>query len=529
MEAPKKAHPSVRVASAQEETRSIYEMDNPSSTDHSDLESNSERDNLLSAADEAPTDNSGADETPNEKDAYRMIRIQVYLAVLVANLAFIILGPAQTKIFEQVICLRWYGEHQPDQVPESRLMPEAQCKLPPIQRELASLRGIYDMFDAAPALLMSIPMGILMDIIGRRPLLLLGLCTITGQQFWIALVSLGAEQGVPIQLIWFGPLLNFISGGMMVLQMVFMCLITDITPRATLATALFRLAAVSQFCRVIGPVIAGGLMQISAWWAIVAGLLGLLAMIAISWTIPETMEFTAAEADEVVGSQPQSRWQRAWPRIKTGFIELKIVWSDWRLIMLVCLYPFLTIGVALGDVLQQYISNRYGWTLADATFLFSLQGVAATTALFVLLPMFSDFIERRFGLSAISLNVIMARISCSILALSYAVEGIAPNVGILVVGLIIETLGMGGGPALKALAASLVEQKDNGRVFSVLTIFEVLSSLMAYPSTAALLSVGFDKGGGIYLGLPFFLAAVSAGIACGMLVLARFERAPRLG
>ncbi|ETN37995.1 uncharacterized protein HMPREF1541_07618 [Cyphellophora europaea CBS 101466] len=506
-----------------EETASTYEM-TTSASDSSDIESvRSEQDTLLAGDDETHADS----EESCKESIYRSTLIKVYVAVFVANAAFHILAPAQTAIMEQAICLRWYDEHNPNQIPDSRVIPESQCKTRPIQSELASLRGWYETFDAAPALLTCIPLGILMDIVGRRPLLLAGLCTITAQQFWIALVCLSTDK-VPIQLIWLAPVLNFISGGMKVMQMVFICLITDITSRGRLAPALFRLAAIAQLTRVLGPVVAGGLMQMNAWWAIIAGLAGLLAMVGIAWTVPETMDLSAMEQVEAMGTSPATTWQRAWPRIKSGFRELKIVWTDTRLIGLVCLYPFLMVGVTSSEVLQQYISNRYNWTLANAAFIFSLQGVAATVSLFALLPLFSDFIESHFTLGPISLNVIMGRISTFLAAMSYVVVGLAPNVGVLIVGLFLETLGLGGGSALKALAASLVEQKDTGRVFSVVAIFEVLSVMMAYPTTAALFNVGLDKGGGMWLGLPYFLAAVTMAVAGFILLLLRFERAPKL-
>jgi hypothetical protein len=357
-------------------------------------------------------------------------------------------------------------------------------------------------------------------------LLLAGLCTVTAQQFWIALVAVYAGPGTPPQLIWIAPLLNFVGGGMVVLQLAFLCLITDITPGNGLATALFRLGAIGQFCRVIGPIVAGGLMQIDPWWAMLTGLVLLVATTALSWTVPETMTFAESSNTPVTttSSSPISKLAQAWPQIRASFISLKIVYTDRRLIVLIILYPFLAFGAALPDVLQQYISNRYAWSLADATFIFSLQGISATLTLFLLLPWFSTLLEKSFAFSPTRLNATMARLSCLIAFFAYLIEGLAPNVGILLVGLVIETLAVGGGAALKALAASMVEQKDNGRVFSVVAIAEVAGSMFAYTTIAASFNHGLNRGGGPALGLPFFLAASGALLGTAILWLGKWEK-----
>lgn len=467
---------------------------------------------------------------PSLKRSVRLTLIKAYIVDFIANLAFQILVPAQTRIYEQAICLQWYNANEPDDIPSSGVIPEERCKLAPIQQELASLKGWYETFDAAPALLMATPLGILMGLIGRRPILLAGLGTITAQQFWIACVGLSAPK-IPMQAIWLAPLLNFLSGGMVVLTMVvFLCLVTDISSRDSLATAPFRLGSIAELTKVIGPLAAGVLMQASPWWAINAGLAGLLVLMAVSLTTPETMAFEVQKGDYGNGPhQPRKEASKhVWPLIKSGVREMRIVWTDRRLIWLLCPIPCLNIGDAVSDMLQQYVSTRYDWKLADAAFVISFQGVGAAMSMFVILPMFAGFVERRFSLSPVALNMTLTRTSCLILAVAYGIEGVAPTLVVLCTGLLVETLGLGGAASLKALAASVVEQKDNGRVFSVLALCGVLSKMVGYPLGAALFNVGLEHGRGVYLGLPFFMSAVFAAIAGVALLLLRFQHPPNL-
>ena len=460
--------------------------------------------------------------------------VKLYSIVFLVNIAFQILMPAQVRIYERIYCTQWYHEHPPNYTLADGSIPEELCKIPGVQRQVSSLRGWLEFFDAAPSLLMAIPIGILADIFGRRPFLRIELFVLFLQQSWITFVTFFPDQ-IPIRAIWLEGALNFISGGKMVAEMLVACLITDIAPREQLSTAFFRFNATGQLTKVVGPAIAGSLMQLDAWWAVLAGLVTLLAMAAVGFTTPETLQslqdYTKLAPlednnDEQMwpGSEPRTRFQTFRTTAISAFKELAIVWTDWRLLFLVLLYPFRMFSNALGDLLQLYVSNRYGWSLANATFLYSLQGVASTIVLFAIMPWCSDFIEARFGLSAIQKNVVLTRIGIFIIAVAYLIEGAAPTIPLLLGGLVFETFGAGLSSTLRALAGVLVEAKDNGRVFSILAISETLSSMFAYPATTSLFNVGLEKGGGIWLGLPFFVTAAMAGAAFVAMSLLRFER-----
>jgi hypothetical protein len=97
-------------------------------------------------------------------------------------------------------------------------------------------------------------------------------------------------------------------------------------------------------------------------------------------------------------------------------------------------------------------------------------------------------------------------------------------VSVVTVGLLLETLAAGLPATMRALAAALVDVHDRGRVFSVLAIAESVSTMMAYPLTAALFNVGLEKGGGAWLGLPYDIISMAAAVAGVSMCLLRFER-----
>jgi MFS family permease len=127
------------------------------------------------------------------------------------------------------------------------------------------------------------------------------------------------------------------------------------------------------------------------------------------------------------------------------------------------LYPVRMMYAALLDLLPRYISYRYHWSFASATYLLSLQALGSTICLFVLLPIISDQLEKSFELGAVRKNVVLARLSLGILSLGLFCQGLAPTIPILICGLLVGTLGVGAGAALRALAGSLTDQKDNGK------------------------------------------------------------------
>jgi Major Facilitator Superfamily len=496
----------------------MYPM-TPSPT-HSDVEDDfpTEQTSLLPEPTPAPS---------SKSQELVLIYVQLFTVLFLVNIAFQILAPAQIRIYEQIFCDQWYHQHSPDQIPSDGQIPERLCKIAPVQRQVSSLRGWLEFFEATPGLFMAIPIGIMSDIFGRRPFFRLCLSVITVQQFWITFVTLFPDR-IPLRAIWLEGILNFICGGKMVAEMVFVCVITDITPPEKLATSFFRFNAIGALTRVLGPAIAASLMHIDAWWAIIAGLVILLVMVAITFTAPETLRSRQDHA--MVLSDPNNDVQNServrafWPIVTNAFRELGIIWTDWRLIFIAALYPFRMLANALNDILQLYVSNRYGWSLADATFLFSLQAIAATIVLFSIMPWVSDCIEKKFNLSAIQKNVVLTRLNIFIISIAYFVEGAAPTIPLLVGGLILETFGSGTPSTLRALAGVLVEPKDNGRVFSVLTISETLSSMIAFPATTSLFNVGLEKGGGVWLGLPFFVTGGMATMAFVAMSLLRFER-----
>ncbi|KIY03519.1 uncharacterized protein Z520_00210 [Fonsecaea multimorphosa CBS 102226] len=463
---------------------------------------------------------------------------KIYMVVFFCNLGFQILQPAQTQIYETIYCSEWYRRHPIDLLPSpTGKIPESYCKIGPVQTQISTLKGWYEFFAAAPGLVMAIPMGILTDAVGRRHLMILNITILCLGQVWVTFVT-WFDGKIPLRAIWAGAGLNIVNGGIIVTELLFVCVLTDISPSDRVVETFFRSTAFGHFAKVLGPVIAATLMRRDPWLAIYLGLALLGMTVMLVATVPETLHMqVAARNDQAEGQGDQTTTTCADSRgdsiIRSRWRQLNLgrlikIWSDWRLIFVALTYPFRLVCYALSDLLQRYVSDRYGWTLADATLVYSLQAVAAGLVLFTLLPWISARIDARFAFSTIQKNVVLARTSLFVLVVAYAVIGLAPNPAVMIIGLLIETLSTGFPATLRALAAALIDADDKGRVFSVLAIVETLSIMLAYPVTAALFNAGLDRGGGPWLGLPYDVISVAAALACVTMCLVRFERPVRI-
>lgn len=270
-------------------------------------------------------------------------------------------------------------------------------------------------------------------------------------------------------------------------------------------------------------------MQINPWLAISVGLTLQALCVPIAFSIPETLAWNAeSEAlhrnvhDKELSPNMGETIHSIIRAGRLALHDFKIIWTNWQFIFLIGLCPFRIMMGALSDLLQRYVSNRYGWTLANSTFLSSFQGMVSSLVLFLLLPYVTDRLEKKFDLSAVQKNVVISRISLCLLALGYTIQGLAPTVSLLILGLLTESLGLGLGPALRALTGALIERQYNARMYSLIAITETWARMLVYPTVSFIFNAGLEKGG-IWLGLQFDITAAIALLALVPMCMLKFE------
>lgn len=191
-----------------------------------------------------------ADEREIAAPAVKPIRKNAILITLAAFILTLclgdeLIGPAQTRVIEAVVCRHFYDRHDPsvilrghdswwdDQSKHGVLLgiSERWCKVPQVQGEVATLKGWYAGLDSIGSLVLCIPFGWFADRYGRRPLLIMIAVATLLKASWIQLVFYFWQVFSP-RMAWWAALGSLVGGGSTVANAVVFTAITDITTEA---------------------------------------------------------------------------------------------------------------------------------------------------------------------------------------------------------------------------------------------------------------------------------------------------------
>lgn len=297
----------------------------------------------------------------------------------------------------------------------------------------------------------------------------------------------------------------------------------------------------------------------SPWIPLLAGIgiliLGGVFMLFIPETLHQrpvngSMEPVAELSDSSSGSSAASTSpmkHSLFYRFKTNFVstfDTLHVYASSLLFVLLATFSIQLFSRQIIDLVLRFISKRFSWSLAQTGFLLSLRALINVVLFLAILPGVSFILTSssktaysipglRFNLSTASKDLFLARSSFIIqimgiflLSLSAFSSPIgdsnqeSPFPLILAIGgLIIYTLGIGFSAFCRSLISTLVDQEHIARLYTVLSVIEVVGLSITGPVLAWLYSWGLklsrkgERNG--YLGLPFWGAMVLTAIAGG--------------
>lgn len=99
--------------------------------------------------------------------------ISLYALIYLSEFAINLVDIPKVRLIEHAVCQRYYRSHPLAEGGAEYSVPERQCKLEPIQAEVALITGWRMSLDAIPSILTVTFYGTLADRIGRKPVLLL--------------------------------------------------------------------------------------------------------------------------------------------------------------------------------------------------------------------------------------------------------------------------------------------------------------------------------------------------------------------
>jgi hypothetical protein len=171
--------------------------------------------------------------------------------------------------------------------------------------------------------------------------------------------------------------------------------------------------------------------------------------------------------------------------------------------ILVALF-FASIGKQALQLVIQYASLRFGWSVAEATLLIPLKGIITLVTLLVLLPKLSDSLSVRMSTYRKDLYVVQG--SSWMLALGAVLMAIAPDPVVFATGISLLACGWGFYSALRSLAIDVVEPSCVGTVSTAIAMVQSCGTMVSGPLISSAFRYGLS-GALIWRGLPYMVAA----------------------
>ncbi|EJT80754.1 hypothetical protein GGTG_00748 [Gaeumannomyces tritici R3-111a-1] len=424
------------------------------------------------------------------------------------NFVTLLLEVPIVRLLEHAICYRRLGG--------DGAVDERNCKIPAVQDSLASITGWKMFFDAVPGLVMAVYYGSLADRSGRRIVLALSAAGYTLMLGWVVVIC-SLPNIYPVSLVWVSSLLFFIGGGQRIFNSIVFTLISDSLDESKRARRLFLLAVGPHTCRLISPVIASVLMEVSIrapFWLAFSCLALIFAIIPFvedasvrrgtRYTrIEASSEVATSDGDAEPGESTTGR-RFAQPNIRSwcgslmtgakhvamSIYELFNTPAGWF-----CLASFFLKRVAFASegFAFQYASEKFGWELRQTTWLRTASAAGAVVVTLAVGPIVGLILRRReVPAAVVDLNTI--RSSLAMLIVSFFAAWKAPSMEILIVAMVGCGLGEALEPALQAFALASTDSSRNAQLFTTIAQCDTLAELVGGPLMAALLSIGRGKG-----------------------------------
>ncbi|KAJ4337401.1 hypothetical protein N0V87_004724 [Didymella glomerata] len=177
--------------------------------------------------------------------------------------------------YESIVCQQHYGTPGPHD-----------CKIAPIQEELAFLGGIERLSIIIPSIL-AIPFAALADRYGHSLILAIAIFGVFLEDGWPFIVCWFPDV-FPIRLIWLHFLLSCVGGGFTVVVTLLHVIIADVVGAEERTRIFFRARAAGVGASILGYAAGGILMKTNAFlpWAI--GLVALILGTTTAVLIPKT-------------------------------------------------------------------------------------------------------------------------------------------------------------------------------------------------------------------------------------------------
>ncbi|KAM3451459.1 hypothetical protein MY3296_005275 [Beauveria thailandica] len=432
----------------------------------------------------------------------RCIIFKCFFLSICMEISNILITIPLNQILESIICRRLVSsDHRSNGL-------DPRCKNENVQRELSFIRGWQLTFDLIPGLLTAIMYGLAAKKYGRQFILALAVLGATLAATFVLVVCSFPAVFSP-RLVWLSSTFTFIGGGVPVFNAMIFALLSDAVHESKRSTTFFYVNATPIGSQVVGSLVASALIRMSVWVSAYCG--ALLAMLATLTAFFFSVDVSQGKPETAIGNEQEPQTLHG----QLQQIPTAVMWFTRQNFLSISLLSTLlvtTLGRSAPDILLQYVTKRYGWTWADSSLLLSIHWLITLILLTAVLPAVTQFLLQARGMPSQTTDLLLARVSVVASSVGAFVIGASANVPLMTVGLGLFTLSYAYPMLARSLLASVVDKRHTDVMYTTISIFEALGSIIAGP----LLSASFRQGlvwGTEWLGLPFLLAGALFGSA----------------
>lgn len=158
-----------------------------------------------------------------------------------------------------------------------------------------------------------------------------------------------------------------------------------------------------------------------------------------------------------------------------------------------------------GEFSLQYLSMRFNIRYSKVAYIISFTATVHIILLCTVLPLAHKLLDKRYG-HAEKANLVLAKGSVIFLIVGPIIFALANQMEGIVVSIVVFTLGSGFGAAMRSFVTSLVPKNETALLYTMISIFTSLGTLIGTPLVGLIFSAGIRKGGAA-IGLPFFVGS----------------------
>ncbi|KAL1967454.1 hypothetical protein VTN77DRAFT_3239 [Rasamsonia byssochlamydoides] len=329
---------------------------------------------------------------------------------------------------------------------------------------------------------------------------------------------------------WLSGLWRVIGGGDLVSTSMVLVIVADLFSEEERATALFRLSATVIVAEIVATPISAMMMSTDPWLPYLAGLSIILIFSPFLFLVPETIEEAREKTQKTLAAEAHDLLEELEPPSKgslfatvcsgvQAFLQsTHFMWRNVNVVLTLLVLFVANLSKQSTNLLLQYASAKYQWSIARARFLISLRGSVSVATVLLLVPVISSLLIRYLHLDAARKDLYIAQASAAFAIAGYFVIFVAQTPPVLILGVVLMSLGIPFGMSLLSVATSLVLSDHIATLYSTVLVMNSVGMVVAGPIFASVYGFGLRLGLS-WSGLPFGLASLifvfaSVAISC---------------